>query len=126
MRPLRYSWLWLGIGGILVVLVIAGSLGPAMSVIGARSDKLMHLVAYLVLAVWFGGVYRPARYPLLAAGLLVLGAVMEVAQGMLPYRSMELADALANAAGVLAGIVLCWTMLGSWCQWVEARLLSRP
>ena len=126
MRPLRYSWLWLGIGVILVVFVIAGSLAPGVSIIGAGGDKLMHLVAYLTLAVWFGGIYRPARYPFLGAGLLALGAAMEVAQGMLPYRSMEFADALANAAGVLAGIALCWTLLGSWCQWVEARLLPRP
>jgi hypothetical protein len=45
---------------------------------------------------------------------------------MLSYRSMEVADMVANTIGVLAGILLSWTLLGSWCQWVEARLLPRP
>jgi hypothetical protein len=35
---------------------------------------------------------------------------------------MELADMVANCAGVAVGIVLSWIALGSWCQWVEACL----
>jgi VanZ family protein len=120
-RPLRYSSIWLAGGVIFVAAVVVGSLMPSVST-PVGNDKAMHLCAYLALAVWFGGVYRPARYPWVAAGLLALGGAMELAQGMLTYRSMELDDMLANAAGVAAGIVLSWSLLGSWCQWIEARL----
>jgi hypothetical protein len=120
-RPLRYSSTWLAGGVILVAGVIFGSLLPSVSA-PVGNDKLMHLCAYLALAVWFGGVYRPARYPWVAAGLLALGGGIELVQGRLSYRSMELDDMVANAAGVVAGIALSWTLLGSWCQWIEARL----
>lgn len=121
MRPLRYSRAWLLCGAALVVAVIIGSVGPPVQPLG-HSDKLTHLTAYLILAVWFGGVYRPARYMLVAACLLALGGGIELVQGLLPYRSMELADMGANCAGVVAGIGLSWMALGSWCQWVESRL----
>ena len=121
MRPLRYSTVWLTGGVILVAAVIFGSLLPSASA-PLGNDKLTHLCAYLALAIWFGGVYRPARYPWVVAGLLLLGGGIELAQGMLSYRSMELKDMMANAVGVVAGIMLSWSILGSWCQWIEARL----
>jgi hypothetical protein len=120
-RPLRYSTIWLAGGVILVAAVIFGSLLPSVSA-PLGNDKLTHLGAYLALAIWFGGVYRPARYPWVAAGLLLLGGGIELAQGMLSYRSMELKDMMANAVGVVAGIALSWSILGSWCQWIEAHL----
>ena len=121
MRPLQYRSLWL-VGGILLVLaVVIGSLAPSVRA-PLGNDKLSHLSAYLGLAIWFGGVYRPARYPWVAAALLALGGAIELAQGMLKYRSMEMADMVANTIGVLAGILLSWILLGSWCQWIEARL----
>jgi VanZ family protein len=124
-RPLRYSWLWLGAGLLLVATVIIGSLGPPIRMQAAHGDKIIHLTAYLFLALWFGGIYRPARYPIVAAGLVALGGAIELVQGTLPYRSMELADAAANTVGVVAGIVLSWLALGSWCQLIESRLFTR-
>jgi VanZ family protein len=121
-RPLRYSHFWMVGGVALVLAVIVGSVGPALPPLMGHSDKLVHLGAYLTLAVWFGGVCRPARYPIVAACLLVLGGGIELVQGLLPYRSMELADMAANTTGVATGILLSWVALGSWCQWVEARL----
>jgi VanZ family protein len=113
--------LWLAGGILLVLAVVVGSVAPsARAPLG--NDKLTHLTAYLALAVWFGGVYRPGRYPWVAAALLALGGAVELVQGRLAYRSMEIADMVANSVGVLTGIVLSWTLLGSWCQWIEARL----
>jgi VanZ family protein len=106
---------------VIVLGVIAGSVGPPMNPMG-HHDKVMHGTAYLILALWFGGVYRPARYVVVAACLLALGGGIELVQGLLPYRSMELTDMGANSVGVVVGLILSWLALGSWCQWVEARL----
>src|SRR5262245_49349827 len=103
-------------GWLLVLAVIVGSVGPSMRAIG-HGDKLVHVTAYLTLSIWFGGIYRPARYPVVAACLLTLGGGIELVQGLLPWRSMELADMVANTAGVGVGMVLSWLALGSWCQW---------
>ena len=124
MRPLQYRSLWLSGGILLVLAVVIGSLAPSVRA-PLGNDKLSHLSAYLALAIWFGGVYRPAHYPWVAGALLALGGAIELVQGMLKYRSMEMADMLANTVGVLAGILLSWVLLGSWCQWIEARL-PRP
>src|SRR5580765_2080279 len=121
MRPLRYSRFWNVCGCLLVLAVVVGSVGPSVPAIG-HGDKVVHLAAYLILALWFGGVYRPARYPVVIACLLALGGGIELVQGLLPWRSMELADMAANTTGVAAGILLSWVALGSWCQWVEAHL----
>jgi VanZ family protein len=120
-RPLQYRTIWLAGGILLVLAVILGSVAPSVRA-PLGNDKLTHLTAYLALAVWFGGVYRPARYPWVAAALLALGGGIELVQGMLSYRSMEIADMVANSIGVIAGILLSWILLGSWCQWIEARL----
>lgn len=121
MRPLRYTGWWLAAGVVLVAIVVAGSLAPSRGVDLSGGDKMLHLIAYLGLALWFGGVYRPARYPLVATALIALGLVLEVIQSHVG-RSMEVADMVANAAGVLGGIGLSRLAPGSWCQWVEARL----
>jgi VanZ family protein len=121
MRPLRYTGLWLGVGVLLVAAVLVGSLGPGVHVF-VRNDKIVHLSAYLILAVWFGGVYRPARYPVVMACLLALGGSIELLQGLLPYRTMDARDMMANATGVFTGMLLSWAVLGTWCQWIEARL----
>jgi VanZ family protein len=122
---LRYSRWWLGCGALLAALVIAGSLAPLRG-FALGNDKAAHLCAYLVLALWFGGVYRPRRYPAVAAALVALGLAVELLQGQIGYRRMDVADMGANAAGVLTGITLAWLALGSWCQWVEARLPGSP
>jgi VanZ family protein len=125
MRPLRYSALWLAGGMLLVLGVLVGSLGPGVRIL-MHSDKVVHLSSYLLLALWFGGVYRPSRYPFVIAGLLALGGGIELIQGMLPYRTMDIFDMLANTIGVCTGMLLSWALLGRWCQWIEARLPGAP
>jgi VanZ family protein len=67
-------------------------------------DKVQHFLAYALLMVWFGLLYRNPK-PRVAYGVLWIGMGMalEFAQAMTGYRSFELADMAANALGVLAG-----------------------
>jgi VanZ family protein len=67
-------------------------------------DKAGHGLAYGALAVAGGIGYRGLRALILVAlGLLLLGAALELAQSALPGRIASLYDVLANAIGILLG-----------------------
>ena len=125
MQPLRYPLLWLVVGYAMVAVAVAGSVGPGVKgVPAALDDKLVHAGVYFVLTIWFSGIYRRSRYPWIAAGLFVLGLLLEFVQGTLPYRSAEYADLAANSAGIVAGLALALAGLGSWCARLESRLFA--
>ena len=77
------------------------------------SDKVLHVLAYAGLMGWFAQLFRHrfARV-LLGVGFVALGAGIEFAQGMVPYRQFEYVDMLANASGVLLAWLLVFTPLG--------------
>jgi VanZ family protein len=88
--------------------------GPG-ELIGVPSDKLLHAVAFLVLALLTARAVRyelPGRGRLSRVGLAVMvsvaiGVLLEIYQLALPDRSAEVADAVADSIGaVLGGIVL--------------------
>jgi VanZ family protein len=105
-RWLRILWL------AAVAAVIIGSLLPGSSLplrtLGELhvSDKILHFAAYAVLA------FLPAlheRWPVLAATLaaaIALGVLLEFAQRLSPGRNFEVADMVADACGVLGGLLL--------------------
>jgi glycopeptide antibiotics resistance protein len=56
--------------------------------------------------------------------LLALGFGLDLLQRLTETRSFDWRDVAMNCAGVAAGFVLSWWLLGGWCQRVEQRLLS--
>lgn len=69
-----------------------------------EGDKLQHLLAYGVLMAWWSQLRLAlASRWRMAIGFIVLGIVMEIAQGFTPHRQPDIFDALANALGVLLG-----------------------
>ena len=128
MLPLRYPWVWVTLGWLLVLGVIVGSLlpGPVMREITPPvSDKLLHFSAYFVLMVWFAGLYPREKHVLVGAGLLGLGTLLDILQGtMTRTRSFELLDIAADAVGIVAALVLSGWLLEGWCMRVE-RLAAR-
>ena len=55
---------------------------------------------------WFCVLYRPLRVrAFYAAGFIALGIALEFVQGWLGYRSFEIADMVADAAGVALGFI---------------------
>jgi VanZ family protein len=120
---LRHPRLWLVTGWILIVLATVASIVPAHELprIGGVSDKLEHVVGYLVLALWFAGIYPKARYPMIGVGLLVMGIVIEGLQGAMKVgREADLRDVYANSLGIVCGLLLALAWLGGWAQRVEA------
>ena len=122
MLPLAYRHLWIAVSATLVALVIAGSLAPTLPYTPpGQFDKLQHFGVYLLLTLWFTGLYPRARYGWVAVALVGLGLAMELLQqGMHLGRFAEALDMTANGAGVGLGVALALLGTGGWARRVEA------
>ena len=113
-KPLRRlrTWLALWCIGILGLVVVCLVPAPDLPQV-ALNDKLEHALAFAVLSYSAVQLFVRGRpLAIVAAGLLVLGIGIEVAQALLTTtRAMELADVVADAAGIAAGMALAWTPL---------------
>lgn len=102
---LRLRRFWTAIGVALVALVVALSLTPRPIDLGVeQGDKLGHLLAYFTLMFWHAQLHpdRHARLGL-AAAFVLLGAGLEVVQGLTGYRTADVVDALVSSLGVAVG-----------------------
>ncbi len=95
---------WLGVFAVCVVSLLPV---PPEAVEAAGGDKLVHFLGYGALAFWFAQLFPPAgrRRWLVALGLTALGAGLEAVQALVPWRSTEGWDVLADALGACAGIL---------------------
>ena len=83
------------------------SLLPTVNVPEVLWDKALHAAAYLVFVALGAPVCREGRQ-VMVLGLIVLvyGGLLELAQNFVPGRYMSLGDLVANAVGVLLGMLL--------------------
>jgi VanZ family protein len=118
---LRARRLWLVAGWALALLVIYLSLTPApIELPLEEGDKVSHALAYLVLMSWFANLYEtPAQRIGFALGFIVLGIALEFLQRWTGYRSFELTDMAASAAGVALGWLLAPPRAPNYLQFVE-------
>src|SRR5437867_3489618 len=92
---------WIGIGWVGVIAVIALSLipSPPQLLPVDQGDKVEHMLAFGSLMFWFAQVYLQRRGRVATAALLAaLGVAIEFAQGQTGYRSFEYADMIADCA----------------------------
>jgi len=113
---LRFSAYWIVLGLVYGVVVIYMSLAPAPStdvLPFPQVDKAVHFSVYAFLMLWFGQIYheRPVML-LIASGLVMMGILLEVLQGLGGYRTFEYADIAANAIGVASGFCVARTRFG--------------
>lgn len=123
-RPLRYLWLWRSVGHALILLSLAAALLPAPRGIGSvvLGDKLLHAAAFAFLMLWYAQLYAGRRDRLrCAVSLIGFGCLIELLQGLLPYRSADGWDLVADVAGVAIGFVLARTRLGQLLSGLEVR-----
>lgn len=110
MKDFSFPVVWLAVWCVGVVAIIALSLGsPPPTPDVPEVDKWMHLAAYLTITVGAVQLFRPGR-PLtfVALGLVAMGVGIELIQGLvLPDRTMDWRDALANTLGVVMGVAAC-------------------
>ncbi len=115
-RPLRHMWLWRGGGRALVLASIAVALLPAPPGMGSFTfdDKIAHAVAFALLMLWYAQIYAGRRDRVrCASSLAVLGLIIELLQSLVPYRSADGWDLVADCVGVGLGFLLAQTRLGN-------------
>jgi len=134
MLPLRYARRWQIASFIFLILVLALTVMPAvwfwpdqvrMVSLLENLDKWAHLVTFAFLALWFAGQYRPRSYWRIALGLLAFGALIEVCQRVVGYRTAELLDFGADTIGIIIGLAIAMAGAGGWCLPFEDWYIRR-
>ena len=132
MLPLRFAGHWQTASIVLLVFVLIATLLPAFWlwpdnqelvswVFGA--DKWLHGLTFAFLAIWFAGQYQPTAYWRIAMGLIAFGALIEICQSAIAYRSAEWFDMIANVIGIGVGLTIALIGVGGWCVWFENRFV---
>lgn len=85
----------------------------------------MHGVTFAVLALWFSGQYAREAYWKLVLGLLAFGALIEMCQRMISYRTAEWNDLFADMLGIVVGILIAMVGVGGWSLRIEKQLQNR-
>jgi VanZ family protein len=119
--PALLQALWFAaLGATVIGELLPGNSMPMRWVAATHiNDKTLHFTAYAVLAFLPVFGYRMRRGIPVAASMILLGVVLEFAQRLVPSRSFEVADMMANALGVLTGMTLA--LVGqAWMARVEA------
>jgi hypothetical protein len=100
-------WIWV----LWVALMIGtfwGELLPGssavLSLVGRLSDKLVHFSSYTLLAFIPAVGFRRSTGTACALAMIPAGVALEYLQRLVPGRSFEIADMIANTLGVLTGL----------------------
>jgi VanZ family protein len=130
--PLRYEKRWRVAGIIILIVVLAFAVLPALSFLPdipqvdlLSLDKWLHIMTFIFLSLWFTGQYERRFYWRLIAALTAFGVLIELGQGVIPYRSAEWMDLVADIIGLVIGLFVAITGAGGWSlrleQWLEKR-----
>ena len=110
---LRFRFFWLLIGYLLICLVVYLSLTSVpvdVELSIPYQDKFFHCFAYFVLMAWFAQIYHHSlQRNMVALSFVVMGVALEYLQSFDPARMSEFADMIANATGVVLGLMLALT-----------------
>ena len=98
---------------IAVTAVVTGSLLPASALHRmhydgiAPNDKVIHFLGYTILALIPVALLELLSLGLaLAASMIPMGICLEFLQKLVPGRSFEIGDMIANSTGVILGILI--------------------
>lgn len=99
-----------------IVVVCVLSLLPADALPKVRIwDKIGHMIAYTeITAIGLLGYWGRNAALWIVAGVVALGATLEIAQHFIPGRSMDLADFAVNGLGVLLGYLFACVVRRYW------------
>lgn len=115
---------WFALAYILLLVLAILSLVPAPDV--GSSDKIAHFVAYGLLSAWFSLIVEQRKSLwIILFGLIGYGLLLEGLQSFTSYRSGDMADAVANSVGVIAGLAFYFSPLRGILRKVDRWLLVR-
>lgn len=125
-NDLRFIRFWLVLGWFFVAVAMVLSLMPLQQItMPSWNDKFEHTMGYLLLTLWFCGLYRRQGYWRVALWMLAMGVLIEILQGMMRLgRQADIQDIYADIFGIGAAIFLAITPLGRWPYWFE-KLVTR-
>lgn len=127
-RPLKWRWYYWSLGLSAVAVVMYLSLIPVPPDTGLEfpnADKALHLLAYFLMGAWFSQLVRgEGALGVTAVVLTLMGFGLEWLQGLGNARQRELADAIANASGVLLAWYACRGRMGLSLARMENKLLA--
>ena len=110
---------WRIITGAYATVIAVAAVIPVPSKVGTAIgpiDKLLHLCEYLLLAWCTVQAARASGFPWIKTLLVAFvfptgfGALLEGVQSLLPYRSAEFGDVVANTLGAALGVWIGLTM----------------
>ena len=128
MLPLRHTGLWRISSAVILVLVLVATLSPVVWFLDSKmravgwfdnADKWLHAMTFLLLTVWFTGLYERRAWLKTALYLVLFGFLVELCQLLLSYRTAEWSDIAANTAGIIVGLIVAAAGLGDWGMRVE-------
>lgn len=134
MLPLRHLARWRLASILLLGFVLLATLSPAVWFLDDRArallwfhdaDKWLHGLTFVMLTLWFTGLYRRGAWWLVAVGLTVFGFLVEGCQMLVSYRTADWIDIAANTAGILTGLAVAVAGLGGWGLRLENWLRER-
>lgn len=100
--PFWHTALW---SGYLLALVVFSLLPVELPATAAHSDKVMHLLAYALLVLFWPRPWELRSWSMVGLAA-ALGLVLEVGQAVLPTgRCMDPQDAVANTLGAMLGLL---------------------
>ncbi len=121
---LRLAKFWFAMAYLLLLALGILSLIPAPDIGG--SDKIAHFIAYAALSAWFSLLVEDRKSLwLILFGLIGYGLLLELLQSYTSYRSGDMADAVANSFGVVAGLAFYFSPLRRMLREVDSWLISR-
>lgn len=124
---LRLRSAWLTIAWLLIAAVIYLSLTPRpLEIPLDEGDKYGHLLAYGTLMLWFAQLYQRGERWAATLALIALGVALEYVQRSTGYRTFDVWDMAADAAGVLIGLALAPPRLPNFLEVAERVLRLRP
>jgi VanZ family protein len=125
---LRFARFWWGVGWALVLYITISCLEPPRFVPNLHLwDKAEHAIAFFGMSVWFGGLVRRTRYPVIAVLMLLFGAGIEIAQGAMQLgRDEDVMDWVADAVGIALALIVLYLGFGAWTRWVEGLIWRSP
>ncbi len=120
-RPRTWLLLWLAmaVATLIVCLLPMPKLVPSVD----HFDKIEHLLGYAVFGAYAAMLFescRAMRHALL--GTIAFGLFVEGLQALVPWRSADGYDAVANTLGVLLGALVALTPASRWLLRLDQRL----